>query len=136
MALRRNDEIKQGIIAKLKASSSVTAELGAATDIKESQWQGTEFDYPAIRVRINSNIPVGSADCGAAFTASILVFTEDASSAKCDEIAGIISEVLHDTQFVSAGMNFGLWRTNLVPAIRRDTRTWRAEVLVSGRVNG
>jgi hypothetical protein len=136
MTLPRNNQIQQEIIAKLKASTTVTAEV-TAEEIREDQWQGTDFSYPNIRVKMISNKPDASSNCfTAAVTLSIQVFSEDASSYEADDIAGIINDVLHDHPFSSSGLKISLRTTNLVPAIRSDVRTWRSEVLMAGIVSG
>jgi hypothetical protein len=136
MTLPRNNQIQKEIIAKLKASSTVIAVVISA-EIREDQWQGTEFSYPNIRVRMISNKPDSASNCfRTSVVLSIQVFSEDASSSEADDIAGIINDVLHDHPFSSSGLHFSLRTTNLVPAIRSDTRTWRSEVLMAGIVNG
>jgi len=57
-----NADIQAAIVAKLKASTQVTAKV-SALEIREDQWQGTEFVYPNIRVRMISNRPYESEDC-------------------------------------------------------------------------
>ena len=56
MTLPSNNEVQAAIIARLKAQTTVTAEV-LATEIREDQWQGTEFSYPNIRVKMLHNRP-------------------------------------------------------------------------------
>lgn len=133
MTYPRNDQIQETIVAKLKASSAVIAEV-PAVEIREDQWQGTEFTYPNIRVKMISNKPENVTCDRADVTLSIQVHSEDASSYPADRIAGIIANVLHRSPFSSSGLTFSLRITNLVPAIRSDTRTWRSEVVMAGIV--
>jgi hypothetical protein len=136
MTYPSNDAIQASIIAKLKASTTVTAEVGSS-EIREDQWQGTEFVYPNVRVRMINNVPTMGSNClRANIDLSILVFTEDDSSRNADRIAGIINTVLHESSFTSSGLQLNLHTTNLVPAIRSDTRTWRSEVRMSGTAAG
>jgi len=53
----RNDQIQAAIIAKLKANNTIVALLDSSAEIKEDQYQGTEYNYPAVRVQLNSNEP-------------------------------------------------------------------------------
>ena len=131
MSFQANDDIKAGLVAKLKADTTLVAALSSSSDIKESQWQGDTFVYPAVRVRILSNVPPDS-DCEYGIvTAGVLVFSEEASSLEADTIAGIIRTALHKKSFTSSGVAFtGMRVTNLVPAIRSDRNTWRSEVLL------
>jgi len=127
-------EVKESIIAYLKANVTITSKLtDGADEIRELQWQGTRFTYPNVRVRVRELQPFQ--ECGYSLMAgSIYVFSEDASSKEADEIAGIIANVLHATYFSSAGVANSLWITELVPSVRQDERTWRAEVMIAGRV--
>lgn len=135
MAYPSNDLIQTAIIARLKAESSVTAEVTAA-EVREDQWQGTEFIYPNVRVRMINNVPVRGFECNTGnIDMSVLVHTQDDSSRNADRIAGIINTVLHDVQFSSSDLSIHLYTTNLVPAMRSDVRTWRSEVRMSGTVS-
>lgn len=130
-----NNEIQAAIVAYLKSKPLITAEI-TSTEIREDQWQGTTFAYPNIRVRLISNVPPTSDDCNLSkISLSVMVFTEDASSLNADRIAGIINDTLHNKSFSSNSIEFRLWTTNLIPAIRSDKRTWRSEVLMSGIVS-
>lgn len=127
-----NADIQSAIVTKLKAATTVTA-LVTATEIREDQWQGTDFSYPNIRVRMIRNSPFESENCSITdFSVGIQVHSEDASSYEADRIAGIISSVLHGHPWSTSTLNLTLRTTNLVPAIRSDSRTWRAEVLMTG----
>lgn len=126
-----NDELKAALVAYLKSKSVITAALTTANEIREQQWQGVEFVYPAIRVAINSNRPDGDNGCVHTSSVSIRVFSEEASSLQCDQIAGIIATVLNGRQFSSNNIAFWSRVTNLIPAFRRDMRTWVSEVLLN-----
>lgn len=129
---RANDDIQQGIISYLKGKSAITSQLKSSNDIKEDQWKGTVANYPMIRVRMISNVP--SSECDASFTASIMVFSEEASSQEADHIAGIIANILLGRGFSSTGVAFVVWATNIIPAIGQE-QTWRSEVLISGKAS-
>ena len=141
MTMLRNDEIQAALVAYLKSLTAVTSQLVTidgiaigATEIREDQWQGTEFEYPNIRVRMISDIPYGDSDqCNASsFTASVMVFSQDYSSQQADRISGIISTSLHGKSFIQGSISMVLRTTNLIPAVRSDTNTWRSECLLQG----
>jgi len=132
----RNDQIQAALIAYLKAESTIIAEV-SATEVREDQWQGRDFTYPNIRVRLISNTPIWEGECNAhRIYFSIQVFTEDDSSLNADKIAGIINFALHSRSFSASGIAFSLRTTNLVPAIRSGIREWRSEVLITGVASG
>ena len=138
-----NEEIQSALITYLKSKSAIVnalvdlnGTLIGAKEIREDQWQGTEFDYPNIRVRMISNNPIGDSDqCDASnFSVSIMSFSEIASSKTAEHISGIISTSLHAKSFTQNGLFLNLRTTNLIPAVRTDRNTWRAECLMQGTV--
>jgi len=126
-----NNELQAAIIAYLLDKDDITSELGDADDIREDQWQGRLFGYPNIRVKMISNTPFND-DCGSRFSVSIMSFTEDTSSQRCDRLSGIINRKFHSKAFRSNDIAFSCRTTSLTPAIRQDVRVWRSEVVISG----
>ena len=138
----RNDQVQAAIVAYIKAQSTITDELvtaqnsNGADEVREDNWQGREFTYPNIRVRLITNEPADP-ECNLhSVTLSFLVFSEDPSSQEADRIAGIINNTLHGRSFQSNNISFSLRTTSLVPAIRSDERTWRAETLMQASASG
>ena len=121
-----NDDIQAGLVAKLKASTTIVALLASGTSIKEDQWQGTTFVYPAVRVDLGMQLPRANCD-GAEVTFSVLCYSEDASSRKADELAGTVNDQLHRKAFTSSSIRYSVYSQGLIPAIREDDRTWRSE---------
>ena len=135
----RNDLIQYAVVDYMKNAticSVIRDELSDTDEIREDQWQGTKFEYPAIRVNLIENKPTTENEgCHAAkIKLSIQVFSEDDSSRQSDRIAGIISSVLHGQQFSNQNINMALFTTNLKPAIRSEV--WMAEVLMMGTASG
>jgi hypothetical protein len=140
MTMLRNDEIQAALVAYLKTVTAVTNLLitfdnpSGTLEIREDQWQGDEFGYPNVRIRMISNIPYGdSSQCNAStFTVSMMAYSEDFSSYEADKIAGIISTSLHGKSFTQGSVAVVIRTTNLIPAVRDDRRTWRSECLMQG----
>lgn len=133
----RNDQIQSAFISYLKIMPSILNALPDDKEIREDQYQGTDYGYPNVRVKLNSNTPIGGKYCKLSIvTLSILVFSETSTSLESDMIAGIINAEIHEKQFSHGGVNFALRTTNLIPAIRSDVRTWRSEILMSGVASG
>ncbi len=133
----RNDQIQAAWVAYLKSNTNILAELTDNDEIREDFWQGTEFSYPNIRVRVVSNAPVAGRDCNLHdIVIGNLTFSEQTSSQQADRIAGIIMTELHDKQFTSNGIAFGVRTSDLIPAVRTDERTWRSEAIMSIRASG
>ena len=135
MTLPSNNQVQAAIVARLKAQATVTAEV-VATEIREDQWQGTDFSYPNIRVKMLHNRPQEDNCNKTLVDVSVQTFSEDASSLPTDRIAGIISNVLHTVQFQSGSLHVSLRVVDLVPSVRSNARTWMSEVLLAGIVSG
>lgn len=141
MTMLTNEQIQEALVAYLKSKTAVTnllvdtdgTSLGA-TEIREDQWQGTEFSYPNIRVRMVNNNPVGDSDqCNASsFQVSIMTYSELASSHQSENISGIISTSLNAKTFEQGNLSIFLRVINLIPAVRSDRNVWRAECLMQG----
>ena len=132
-----NNEIQEALITKLKAETTVLAELSDTNEIREDQWQGSAFSYPAIRVRMYSNSPLENSDCDQTkIRVGLEVFSEDASSQQADTIAGIIHDELHDKPFSQGSLLIALRTNDLIPATRSNMRTWKSEVLMNGIASG
>jgi hypothetical protein len=132
----RNDQIQAAIVAYAKSKSDITSQLTDTDEIREDFWQGRDFSYPNIRVRLISDTPQ-EPECNLhSVTLSFLVFSEEASSQQADRIAGIINNTLHGKSFSSNSISFSTRATNLIPAIRVSEKTWRAEALMEAVVSG
>jgi len=133
----RNDQIQSSWVAYLKTNTTILAQLTDNDEIREDFWQGDEFTYPNIRVRVVSNTPQEGRDCNLHdIVIGTQAFSEEASSQQADRIAGIIMTELHDKQFVSENIAFGVRVSDLIPAVRTDKRTWRSEAIMSIRASG
>lgn len=141
MTIPRNDELKKALVSRLKSNANVLAELSSdSTKIKEWQWQGDEFLYPCVRVRILTdmgNVPDPNGCNKTTVKYGIMAFSEEASSQQADRISGIIANELHTQSFTSEGIRFASLRVEtIIPAIRMDERTWVSEVVISGTASG
>lgn len=139
MSAPYNNQVQQNIISRLKSIAALVAELVAfdssANEIREDQWQGDQFVYPNVRVRLISNNPDGDTDdCNSSsVSVGIMVFTQDYSSLEADKITGIISSSLHGKTYTANNVELFLRTTDILPAVRSDRNTWRAECLMSGK---
>lgn len=143
MAIISVDIVKGVLLGYLKSISAVTnfliTEGSSASEIREINWKGTDFEYPAIRLRIIRNEP-DSSDCDRSnIVASWLVFTEDQSSANADKLSGIIASYFESKQFSSSlqGSDYSvsLGRITLVPAFSVGELVWRSEVILEGLIS-
>lgn len=128
-----NAVIQAAIIAKLKANAALVAWLtarSAGSEIRESQWQGTTFVFPAVRVDLGTQNPEGNGPCyptSGEVTFTVDSFGEDDSSKSADNLAGLVNTALFNKHLAGTGFKSGLVRSDgLVGAIRLDERLWRA----------
>jgi hypothetical protein len=128
--------IQIDLIADLKLSATITALLNSVDEIKESQYQGRDFSYPAVRLQILTNRPYPSREkCDhSEVTFALRSYAESASSKSCGEIANAILDRYHRRFFTGTG-----WRSwfRLIsqgqPEVLRDG-LWRIENLFRGNV--
>lgn len=121
-----NDDIQAGLVSYLKAQTTIVNELNSSGEIKEDQWQGTTFLYPAVRVDLGIQLPI--ANCSAAnVNFSILCYSEKASSQEADQLSEIVNNQLHEKSFTRENVRYSIYSRGLIPAIRVDERTWRSE---------
>jgi hypothetical protein len=112
-------DIQSALIAYYKSQPSITSLLlgPTGTAIKESQWQGTSFEYPAIRVYVDVFPSVNG--CGPD-RAEICteVFSAQKSSRESKLISATIVKLLHKKIFTSNGFKFIMMRV---------VKEWRSE---------
>lgn len=138
-----NDVIKGALIAYLKTCTTLTNLLTTygtgAVEIREYQWKADEFTYPCVRIRVIRNAPDVGNCVKSILTFSCLVFTEEQSSATCDEISGIIATYFQTQSFsvtlLGNTYHFGCGGVSIIPAISLGELTWRSEVVVEGFVS-
>lgn len=124
--------VQAAIVAHLKSKTALTSTLANANEIRENQWQGNDFAYPNVRVAMGEqNDLVAGSDCNVSVQSfSILCFSENPSSKEADTIVGLVKDVLRNISITKNGIHFSRIRcTGLIPAIRKDERTWRSEAM-------
>ncbi len=131
----RPDQVKASLINKAKSLAPALIEI-PVDEVREAQWQGTDFTYPNTRLRLSDFSP--DITCEKATIAFIwYVYSELSSSLECDRIAGKIAQEFRNKRFSDLNQNLRfifLDIQSVIPAIRQDRRTWRSEVRVRGQV--
>jgi len=129
-----NAVVQAAIVAKLKADGPLVAWLtarAAGAEIREAQWQGTEFVLPATRVNIGTQTPAENGPCypyNAEADFVVVAFSEQDSSKEADTLAGLANNALLGKTLSGTGFKSGVIRSGgLTGAIRLETdRLWRA----------
>lgn len=130
-----NPVIQADILADLKAYTTMVVLL-ASGEVREDQYQGTVFHYPAIRVAVLNQTPiVGPEQCDLATLAfSVRCYAEEASSKMAETLAGLANDRFHRRNFHGTGWVSWLRSAGLIGALRVDERLWRSEALFAGTV--
>jgi len=138
-----NDLIQAAIVSKLKANSALVAWLtarSAGSEIRESQWQGAVFTYPAVRVDLGTQVPVSNGSCRTSESEmpfSIFSMSESDSSQQADVLAGLVNTALFGKRLSGTGwLSLVIDSDGLTSAVRETQRIWRATGLYTVRIYG
>lgn len=116
-------------IADLKSRTQLTSLLvnGGAEEIREAEWQGTDFLYPNIRVSLDWMPPIEG--CGPEDADVYLeVFSAQKSSKETTIIASKIAELYHKKPFTSNGIHFSTVVVRKVDKPNRSIYAWLSTV--------
>lgn len=129
-----NNDIQAALVAKLKANTPLVAWLtakSAANEIRETNWQGAAFSYPAVRIEAGTQLP-GPRDSHCYLTTGEVTFTalsfsESDSSQQADELAGLVNAALMGQRLsASSFRSLVIQSDGLTHADRTAERVWRA----------
>lgn len=138
-----NNIVQASIISWLKSKLAITsllvdnAGVAHSDEIREVEWQGDTFSYPNIRVDLGTQTDVIAENNCEIFNIdfSILVFSEMYSSKEANSILGVIAGLMNKKSITSGTVHFVRVICTLVPAIRRDERTWRSELICRSSIH-
>jgi len=129
-----NETIQASWITFLKSKSALTDLLtnGGANEIRESQWQGDEFQYPAVRISLEYMPSV--IDCFDSVDVIIEVFSEQKSSKEAAHIAATLKNLLHNQQINDGTTNS--WHIHVEKVNRpiRDIYAWKSTLEINALV--
>jgi len=122
--------IQEELIDLLKADATLVASVG--TEIRENQWQGKEFSYPNVRLRLGRQAPTSRGTCYTSHGSvpfDVLVASKEASSQEADRISGEVVEALLTHQINNGTYMSGpirLGTTGIESAARLSEDYWVA----------
>lgn len=129
-----NYVVRAVLVSYLKNNS---ATIGIVSkEVREKQWQGNDFDYPAIRVKIIFQKPPLDATCNwADLQFSVQCYSELASSQESESMELEVTKLLDNKTISSGGVKiYSLHCVGMIGSNRVDERTWMAETMFTGKV--
>lgn len=118
-------------VAYLKSKTQLVALLDSSLQIKEQQWQGDEFKYPAVRVAVDYFPSING--CGPDdIDVTVDVFSEQKSSKEAAHIAAVLQSILHKHPFTQNGVKFPMVNVQKIQKPFRDIFAWKVSVPVKG----
>ncbi len=128
--------IQADIIADILSQSSITSLLASVNEVREDQYQGTVYGYPAIRVALISQTPlIGPYPCDlTTLNLTLRVYTEGGSSRSNSVILAAINSHLHRNTFRATTWNIWFRSVGEILPTRQGNKLWRGEAIFSGTV--
>ena len=128
--------IQAAVISHLKSNSTLTSQLTgvSGTEIREAQWQGADFVYPALRVYVDLQPSLNGCGTDKAMVC-IEVHTEEKSSLKAQQLSGTLVDILHKHRFKAGGLDFPMVRVTDVIHPERTIYDWMTKVNLEVLVN-
>lgn len=132
-----NEQILADLITDMKGVSAITDLLASASEIREAYFMGADFNYPAIRVRIDSHIPYNDAEpCDTSILIwTVMVLTEDASSLRNQQIGSEVRLAYHRKFFSGTGWKCPKFLVQNVPSPEpAGEKRWVNRIMFRGNV--
>jgi hypothetical protein len=126
------NDVKAAIIAKLKANTALMAAMeaiktGASAEVREHQWAGRTFIYPAIRIDLLPQAEVGNPPCYSSQPFNAYIYTEDDSSFHCGSLLALVDTALIRRSISASSFHTGIIESvSSIPPARQTERVWRA----------
>ena len=129
-----NETAQAAWIAYLKSKTQLTSLLSSSLQVKETQYQGDVFDYPAVRVSIDYFPSVNG--CGTDdIDVFIDVFSEEKSSKQAAHIAAVLNTILQKHPFTQNGIKFPMVWVKEIKKPVRDIFAWKSCLVIKGLAN-
>lgn len=124
-----SETFKAAWIANMKADLVLLGMLNSTTEIRETQWQSTDFTYPAVRVSVDFMPSING--CGPD-DADILitVYSEEKSSKQSIHIASYLQQKYHKKAFSQNGVRFSTVVVRKVENPMRSIYAWETTVKI------
>lgn len=136
MSIRSLAETQAAVIALLKADTVLVDLLGTSDQIKEVEWQGSDFVYPAVRVE--TTIKPDAVYCSPYdLEITIYCLSEKKSSKQCQLVADEVANIFHNKRgYTSVGVPFIFSKVAVLPYPKQQEgqSIWTSPVEVTAQV--
>lgn len=129
------DLVQSAIIQYLKNITPLPDRM-KVEEIREDNWNGTEFGYPNYRVNLQPLGPYGNGNCRLTMVQvafSVYAYDEDTSSRKAAELTGWVANALFGHQLIGEGFvpvtRIDIPDGGVIPPAPEGERLWRGEVM-------
>lgn len=118
---------KAAWIANLKSQSSLTSIVG--DEIREAQYQATDWIYPCIRVDVDYKPSINGCGPDDAYL-DIICYSDEKSSKKSVHLASLIQLLYHKKNFTQNGSMFSTIVVSDVSKPMRSIYAWETTVKI------
>lgn len=122
-----HNEIQSFIITQLKSNIVLVNLMGGSDEIREYQWAGIRYEYPAIRVSSGPQSKTDGVGCLVDITVSIMVYTKDTNDYALNDIVNAICDIFEDK-------SLGRYKTGrqiTISKANREGDIWHREITIS-----
>jgi hypothetical protein len=136
--------IQSGLLDRIKSISAITSLVtnsNGIVEIREDTWQGTDFEYPNIRLEWPLVSPSIEGCNYSAYSHVWKVFSEEDSSKEALDIISVIANNFPVTfNYTTGGQNYNFHGIRISASgmdrpIRVNLRTWQTNLRYQGRIS-
>ena len=127
------EEIQAAILSLMKSQGELVSAV--QLEIREDNWMGTTFVYPAYRVAVNTLSPQTNGECRPLIFEvawAVYCFSESTSSKQSAYLAGLVAAALMGKQLKSTTIvpvtRINIPDSGIMMPVPEGERFWRAEV--------
>lgn len=131
-----NHVLQSDLVADLRAAVAITTLLASSGEVRELQYQGADFAYPALRIHIDDNRPIITREqCDHAnLSFTVRVFAEGGSSRPASTIANAVNSRLHRRNLHGTGWYTWLRTSAFLGPRMVAENLWMVELVFRGVV--